>query len=491
MAQDSGRSTLDSAAALHRSGRLDEAARRYADWLRRHPDDPQALTPLGVIALQRGDAQRAAELLRQSVSLRPDQPQALAMQAIAEQRVGRLDSALACFDRAVALRPGDADLHNNRGVVLRQLQRLDEAIASYDRALALQPALPQAHNNRGNALQDLRRLDEAMASFDQAIVLRPQYAEAWWNKARLLILRGDYAAGWQMTEWRWQGPQRDRLRRFTQTLWLGDRPIEGRTILVHAEQGLGDCIQFCRYVPLLAARAARVVLEAPSTLVPLLRTLGADCVVVPQGQALPPFDLHCPVMSLPAAFRTTLADVPASVPYLHADPGRRARWRERLGASSRRRIGLVWSGSAAQAEDSRRSIPLETLAPLLDLPCDFHALQTELRPVDAETARRMPNLTLHGPELGDFADTAALVAEMDLVISVCTSVAHLAGALARPLWVMLAYMPDYRWLLDRSDSPWYPTARLLRQSQPGAWDAVVGEAVRDLQHEARNGGQQW
>ena len=483
MAQADGNALLAQAQALHRGGNLAEAAMLFRELLQRQPGNPQALTALGVIALSQGRAPAALEFLRQSLAAAPDQAIAHAASGVAQRELGDFAAALASFDRAIELRPDDAEAHSNRGVVLRRSGRLDEALASLDRALALQPGFAIAHNNRGNVLQELRRLPEALASFDRAGELRPDYAHAWWNKARLRLLLGDYDEGWQLAEWRWKGPQRGSVRRFVQPLWLGDRPIAGKTVLLHAEQGLGDSIQFCRYVPRVAALGAKVVLEVPASLAALVATLDADITVVTQGQRLPAFDLHCPVMSLPRAFRTTLDSIPADVPYLAVDPALHAAWKQRLGPRTRPRIGLAWSGSPVQAEDHRRSMPARMLEPLLQLPFEFHALQQDIRADDAGFLAGHPALRLHPHELTDFAMTAALAAEMDLVISVCTSLAHLAGALALPLWVLLSFMPHYIWHLDRTDSPWYPTATLFRQPRYGDWSSVIAEVARRLDAE--------
>ena len=480
MTSDRRTALLAQASSLHRAGRLDAAAQAYARILHEWPDETGALTPFAAIALARGEAEQALALVERALAAAPDEVIALSVQGAALQRLGRLDAARESFERVLAQQPGHAESWNNRGVVLRQDGRLDEALASYDRALSLRPDYAAAHNNRGNVLQDLRRLDAANESFDRAIALRPQYAEAWWNKARLRILQGDYEEGWRLAEWRWRGPQRHYLRDFGRPLWLGDAPVAGRTVLVHAEQGQGDCIQFCRYAPMVAALGARVVLEVSAALVALIGTLDDRIAVIEQGRPLPPFDLHCPVMSLPHAFRTTVDTIPGEVPYLRADPARRAAWQRRLGPRTRRRVGLAWSGSPDQAEDRRRSLPVRMLEPLFELPFEFHALQRDVRPGDADFLAGCAAVTRHDAELSDFAETAALAEEMDLVVSVCTSVAHLAGALARPTWILLSFMPDYRWMLDRPDSPWYPTATLLRQRSFNDWAPVVAEARERL-----------
>jgi hypothetical protein len=302
----------------------------------------------------------------------------------------------------------------------------------------------------------------------------------------LKLLLGDYEEGWELYEWRWKDWGRDFVRPFPQPLWLGDAPIAGKTLLIHPEQGLGDFIQCCRYIPMVEAMGAKVLVEVTAPLVPLISTLKGSFSVVRSGQPLPHFDFHCPIMSLPLAFRTTVETIPANVPYLFADPARKALWQQRLGPRTRMRVGLAWSGNPSHKNDLNRSMPFRALAPWLALAVDFHVLQKDIRPEDAAALAQFPNVQVHSAELGDFADTAALADEMDLVISVDTSVAHLAGALGRPLWVLLPFNPDYRWFLDRSDSPWYPSATLFRQPALGDWDSVVAAVEAQLHNAAGN-----
>lgn len=267
---------------------------------------------------------------------------------------------------------------------------------------------------------------------------------------------------------------------FSQPLWLGDQPIAGKTILIYPEQGMGDFMHFCRYVSLLEADAAKVILEVPSALISVISTLKGNFTLVEQGKPLPDFDLHCPIMSLPLAFKTSLATIPAEIPYLYADSQKRQRWRDLLGHQTIPRVGLVWAGSIGHKQDYKRSIPVQELQALLSLPMEFHALQKELRNDDLFLLGKYPQVHLHHNELTDFSDTAALIAELDLVISVDTSVAHLAGAMAKPVWILLPFAPDYRWLLERNDNPWYPTATLFRQTASGDWNGVIAEVSAKL-----------
>jgi hypothetical protein len=325
----------------------------------------------------------------------------------------------------------------------------------------------------------LGRLDEARASFDRAVGIRPDFAQARWNRAQAMLLAGDFAQGWREHEWRLKAHP-ELQRAFAQPLWLGEVPLDGKTILLHAEQGLGDTLQFCRYAPLVAARGGRVVLEVQKPLVDLMRDLPGVAAVVARGEPLPDFDLHCPLLSLPLAFGTRLDTIPAQMPYLGAPAERAAGWEARL--TKRPRIGLVWSGNAGHKRDRARSIPLYALMPVFDLDAaTFVSLQKEARAADAAVLKQTAKLIDVGAELETFADTAALIRQLDLVIAVDTSVAHLAGALGKPLWLLLPAAPDWRWLAGREDSPWYPTARLFRQTVTRAWGPVVARVRAALE----------
>jgi hypothetical protein len=336
-----------------------------------------------------------------------------------------------------------------------------------------------ALSSRGVALQALNRHAEAIASFDRALALAPDYADAHFNRSLARLAIGDYRAGQLEYEWRWKRTGAAPLR-LNRPLWLGETPLAGKTILLHAEQGLGDTIQFVRYVPRLAAAGAKVVLEVhPELKAPLSRVPGAAA-VIGRGEPRPAFDLHCPLGSLPLACKTEPASVPADIPYLAAEPARVERWRERLAALDPPRIAIVWAGNAAHANDRNRSLPFAKLAPLwANSRARFVGLQRDLRAGDAPLLQGAPVLHL-GSELADFDDTAAVLAGCDLLIAVDTAVAHLAGALGRPLWVLLPFSADWRWTKDSDRSPWYPSARLYREARPGGWDDVIARVARDL-----------
>lgn len=459
--------------ALKQAGRPDEAMAAYARAVALRPSFAEAQSNLGMCLQDRGQTDEAVACLERALALRPDLAEAHTNLGLALESRGQPDQAMECHRRALALRPDYPEAHNNLGNALKLAGRFGEAVDCYARALELRPGYAEAENNLGLALAAQGRVAESLAAFQRALALRPDFAQARWNKGITLLLKGDYAGGWPLYEARWQaiGP-RARLPDFTEPLWTGQQPLAGRTILLHHEQGLGDTLMALRYVPLLARQGARVVLQMPAALADMAAGVpGANSVVV-EGGALPPFDLQCPMMSLPLAFGTTLQDVPREIPYLYAPESRQAAWRERLGPHRRPRIGLVWSGSRSQAFD-QRPVPLRKLWPLLERDADFISLQQEYRPEDETLLRGDDRIRDCAAELKDLADTAALVMQLDLVVTIDTAVAHLAGGLGKPVWLLLAFAADYRWLLEREDSPWYPSLRLFRQAGFGDWDPVL------------------
>lgn len=387
---------------------------------------------------------------------------------------GRFDEALALYDDALIRQPEEPLLWNNRATTLLETARFEEAAASYRMALRLMPQLHDARIALTTCLQALGRVDEALAETEAVLVRAPDHAEAHWNRALLLLLTGDYAQGWREYEWRWQKRRfTSPLRSFPQPLWQGEA-LAGRTILIHAEQGFGDTLQFCRYLPLLCDREATVLFECHPPLASLMATMDQRVRVITMGSPLPPFDCHLPLLSLPLRFSTTIATIPAAFPYLTPPADRLPFWRSLLPAAGSLRIGLCWSGKPYP--DPGRSIPAELLAPLAALP---HLAFFSLQIGEGNTAVPFP-LTDLTMLIRDFADTAALVQQLDLVITIDTAVAHLAGALGKPAWLLLPFAPDWRWGLAGEQCPWYPMARLYRQERRGAWDGVLERVVRDL-----------
>lgn len=371
-----------------------------------------------------------------------------------------------------------------RGNALSALDRLEEAVVSYECALAMQPQNVEALNNLGSVLHRMGRLQEALAAYERVLEFRPGDAETLFNTSFVRLAMGDYERGWAEYEWRWQAPGPLRPQYATHEgapFWLGEEDVSGRTVLVHPEQGIGDSIQMARYVPLLAARGARVVLACYPLLMDLFRSVGGVAALIETGGAIPAFDFHVSTMSLPRAFRTALATLPAQVPYLRAPAPAAEVWRRRLVPhAGRPKVGLVWAGNPKHARDRARSIPIEKLAPLLAATrCAFFSLQKGPA-AERATEQSAGALIDYTVELASFGETAALIEALDLVISVDTAVAHLAGALGKPVWILLPTAPDWRWMHGREDSPWYPTARLFRQPASGDWDSVLRRLAREL-----------
>ena len=469
---------------LFHQEQMEEAAACYRAAIALAPDDPDAHNNLGSALHRQARLDGAAACFRAALAINPRHEEALFNLANVLRAQQSFDAAAECYARALALKPDRADSHNNLGTVLLLQEHLREAIVCFREAIFLRPDYPEAHSNLGVAHASLRRTAESINAFRTAIHLRPDHAEAHHNLGMALLAAGDMAEGWREFEWRWLvEPGISTRRDFTQPQWTGE-PAEGRTLFIHAEQGFGDTLQFCRYAPLVRARGMRVVMGAPQPLFQLLRGLdGVDALVTP-GDPLPPFDLHCPMLSLPLATGTTVETIPAAIPYLHANAARAASWRARLARADAAgpRIGLVWAGrrrhdlALTAVVDRQRALAPDQLAPLLEVPgLQFLSLQKD-------GPRAPPGFPLADPmdEMHDFADTAALVANLDLVISVDSAVAHLAGALGRPVWLLDRFGHCWRWLAGRRDSPWYPLMRIYRQPAPGDWDSVLAEVAGDL-----------
>ncbi len=409
-----------------------------------------------------------------------------AARAATLKKLARLPEALESYNKAIQLNPNEAAHYDGRGVLLHDMGKFDQALASLNQAIALNPDDAHACFNRGGVLEKLHDFTGAVASYNLAITKMPGFADACFNLALASLRIGDFIRGWALYEWRWitrNGPISLQARDFSQPLWLGREDIAGRTILLHAEQGLGDALQFCRYATLVAELGARVVLELPAPLVSLCATLGGVTQVIPYGQPLPDFDVQCPLMSLPLAFRTRLETVPATNRYIKSDPQKVAAWQARLGAKTQPRIGLTWSGSQAARMHGDRCYPLAQLIPRLAEGFQYFCVQTEITAADQLTLALSPEIRQFPGELRDFSDTAALFECLDLVISIDTSAVHLNAGLGNKTWVLLPFDSDWRWLIDREDSPWYPTVRLFRQKSGGDWNGVFERVAAELRRE--------
>ncbi len=420
-----------------------------------------------------GNLEAAVELYRRMVELSPAISEVHSNLGVALFDLGRLDEAVAAFRLAIQLKPDSAEAHSNIGYALQEQGRHEEAAAALRRAIALKGDYAEAYSNLGNVLQQQGKTGEALEALHQATAVDPGHAKAHNNLAQILLRSGDYAAGWAEYEWRWYAVHLA-PRSYAQPRWDGS-PLAERTLLLYAEQGVGDTMQFVRYVPLVAALGGRVVLEVPRALVSLMEQLPAT--VVAAGDAIPAFDVHLPLMSLPRLFGTTVDTIPNQMPYLTPPPDRLAALAAPPAAAGLPRVGFAWAGNAQHPNDRKRSIPFRAIRPLLEVP-GIQAFSLQVGR-DGGEAAACGAVDL-APGLADFADTAAWIDRMDLCVCADTAVAHLAGAMGRPVWVLLPFAPDWRWMLDRADSPWYPTARLFRQASSGDWGDVVRRVAGEL-----------
>jgi len=514
---------LRRAVRLHERGDFDKAARLYNAVLQEQPDNFDAFHGLGQIHFSCGRLDTALTLFQTALKSDLGRAEGFASLGLVFHSLKRLKEALVSYEEGLRLDPDSAELRNRRGVALLDLGRPHEALDDFERVIAANPDHLDALGNRGNALIKLNRQEEALAAYDLALKFAPENAELLTNRAvalrrldrphealmsvsRALVSKpdfvqakfaeslirltlGDFAAGWRDYEWRWSVGFLSSCRRtFAAPLWLGEEPLAGKTILLYAEQGYGDTFQFVRYAPLLAQRGAKVILEVQPATSRLLSPMSGVDAVIAHGQPLPKFDFQCPLLSLPLAFATELATIPADVPYIAASQEDVAAWRKRL-PQGRTLVGLTWSGERSHDNDLNRSMRLETLLPLLDLPdVTFISLQHEVPDEDAAMLHGHPAVVQFGDRFRDFADTAAVISLLDVIVSVDTSVAHLAGAMGKPLYLLLPFAADFRWLRERTDSPWYPTARLFRQSGFGEWSSVIDTVRQELSRSGHRSG---
>jgi tetratricopeptide (TPR) repeat protein len=465
-------------------GQLEAARACFERATSLRPRYAEAFYNLGNTLKDLGRLDEAVAAYQRTLRLRPQFAKALNNLANAYREQGRLEEAAATFRQAIACDPSSAKAHHNLGLTLRALGRFSEALEALDKAVALASPFAEAHNARGTTLQALGRFDEALAAYEQALAQDPQLADAHFNRACAWLRQGDYQRGWAEYEWRF------RCKPFAMpalpgTAWDGSAQ-PGRTLLLYAEQGLGDTLQFVRYLPLVRQRVGRVILACQPALVPLLRASGLCQQVTALGEALETYELYASLLSLPHLLGTTLENVPAPRRYLQADAQLAAQWRDRLGGVKGLRVGICWQGNKAQAFDRLRSFAPRDLAPVALVPgVRLVSLQKGEGSEQLAGLATRWNIIDLGPDFdtaaGPFMDTAAVIEQLDLVISCDTAVAHLAAALGVPVWVALAWSADYRWMLHRDDSPWYPSMRLYRQTRPECWEDVFDRMGAELQ----------
>ena len=469
---------------LHELKRFDEAIAHYDKALSLKPDYAEAYSNKGNTLNELKRFDEAIAHYDKALNLKPDYHEAWSNKSVPLNTLKRFTEASDACDKALSLKPNYAEAWSNKGMVFYELMCYDEAIAHYDKALSLKPNYHEAWSNKGVTLHALKRFDEAIAHYDKALSLKPEYHDASWNKSISLLLLGNFENGLPLYESRWDSDKVSEIvgkRFFDEPSWLGAESLQGKNILLYGEQGLGDFIQFCRYVKLVSDLGAKIILETPEPLASLMENLEGVSQLVIKGDELPSFDYQCPLLSLPMALSTDISSIPADIPYLAAHPNKVAEWNLRLGKKRKQRIGLVWSSMSDFKDDSKRSLMLfDFIQALPSEGFEYVCLQKELKDCDKKFFENYKNIRFFGGELVDFSDTAALIENLDLVISTCTSIPHLSGALGKKTWILLSYVPDWRWLLDRQDSPWYQSVKLYRQTAIGDWGSVLDKVKFDL-----------
>lgn len=499
-------------------GRLAPASIHFEAAVRARPDFPEALEEGAQVLLELEEQEQAMEWLQRAVQLRPtaaarlqlatalrasnrqaeagdvlrqlcvDEPHDIDAKSLYHHvlvELGRFEEALAQIDLVIAMCQPNPDFFVNRAVPMARLGRYADAMAALRKALSLDPAHPRALANRISVLMEQLRAREAIAAAEEGLRLRPEDPDLHWRLGAALLLAGDWPRGWTEAEWRVGAHGYERaFPKLDEPRWRGES-LAGRTIFLYPEQGFGDAIQFLRFVPEVARTAQSVLLLVWPEIEPLVpSTLPSNCRIVRRGEDVPPFDCHCPLMSVPAVLGTTPATLPAQVPYVQAPAAAVQSWRQRVEAGALN-VGICWSGNPRHFNDRQRSMPLATLRTLAAPGCRFFTLQPQKRAGDEQALAAWREAVDTGPELRNFGDTAGLIETLDLVVTVDTSVAHLAGALGKPVWILVPHNPDWRWLLERTDSPWYPTAKLYRQTQRGDWASVLKRVQADLAALAR------
>ena len=466
---------------LQSKGQPDEAITWYQRAIKRTPNYADAYYNLGTVFQDKGEFDKAISCYQKAIQLNPRFYNAYSNLGNILRDKGQLDEAMTFYQKTIELNPSHAGAYCNIGLIFQNRGQLDQATNSYQKAIESNPHMATAFNNMGTAFQDKGQLDEAMTFYQRALQIDSNYAIAHFHVALLLLLTGDFKNGWQEYEWRWKTKDFG-TRNFEQPLWDGS-DITGRTILLYSEQGIGDTIQFIRYAPLVAQRGAKVIVECRKELKSLLQNVEGVNAIVAYGEQRRDFDLHCPLLTLPLIFDTTLEAIPVEIPYIKVNASSIQKWKDKVkNDSSQLKIGLVWAGAPGYKRDEKRSFSLEIFSPFAHLTgVTFYSLQKGKAAEQGKNSPEGMKITDYTDEIQDFLDTAAFVENLDLVISVDTAVAHLAGALGKPVWTLIPFAPDWRWLLNREDSPWYPTMRLFRQPSPGDWQSVINNVLKEIE----------
>jgi len=469
---------------LQKLERLDEAIESYDRVISINSDFADAHFNRGICLQEIKRLDEAIESYDRVISINPTFVEAYFNYGNTLRELKRFEEAIANYEKAIEIEPNYAEAYLNCGNVFREIKRLDKAISNFEKIIAINPNYAEAYLNYGLILEEFKRFDEAIANYEKAIAIKPDFAAAHWNLSLCNLLTGNFQDGWQSYEWRWMNKEalsfQDK-RNFSQPLWINGETLTDKIILIYAEQGLGDTIQFCRYLPEVALQSKKVIFEVQRNLVKLLNNLGNNIQIIAKGDNLPSFDVRYPLLSLPLAFKTELHTIPPIPKSITSDLQKQTKWKTILGIKTSLRVGLAWSGNSLHKNDHNRSLSLSQLLPYLPSNIDYVCLQNELRDGDKELLEQHCEIKYFGHLLEDFTDTAELCELMDIVVSVDTSVAHLSGMLGKPTWVLISFIPDWRWLLDRDDNPWYPSAKLYRQEKAGDWKSVLEKVKNDLE----------
>jgi tetratricopeptide (TPR) repeat protein len=458
---------------------LDESIDTYKHLATLNPKNPEIYFNLGNIFFEKNDLNLALENFDRAIQLDANFFEAYNNKGNCERELGNFNEALKAYIHCLELNPNITQIYINIGNIYKDKKEYKKALEIFQQAISAGLNSAEIHFNKGNVEQELSKFEDSIRSYDSSIAVDKNFYPALWNKALVCLMLGNFAEGWKLYEYRWLDQQRKFKRNLNGPLWLGSpSQLKGKSLLIYTEQGLGDAIQFSRYASLLKKTGALIIFECQGALIDLFKTLDKDFILIERGQDLPPFDYHCPIMSLPFAFKTELNTIPARVPYLKVNQDKKVFWKKHFDANFNH-IGIVCSGSKTHKEDAFRSIPLAFFEEILDLPYQFHLIQKEIRDADLVSAKNLP-IKLYIDDIHNFSDTAAIIECMDLIISVDTSVAHLAGALNYEVLLLLPYIPDYRWMFEGNSTPWYPSFKLIRQDDDRCWHKVLDDVKKIL-----------
>ena len=465
----------------HQEGNLKEAKNIYEQILEHKPKHFDALQLLGILYGQINKKDKAIKLLELALQIKPDDAATLNNYGVILTEVNRTNDSYEVLDKATNIKPDYAEAYSNKGNTLKLLKKYDDAVKAYSKAIQLKPNYAEAYNNRGVIYKELSQMNLALKDLKKAISLKPDYPEANSTMGVTLLLTGNFSKGWEQYEWRWKDlSDPSVIRSFKQPLWDGKKSLKDKSILLYSEQGLGDTIQFSRYILLIKALGAKVILETHKELLNIVGSIDSNITVILMGQTLPHFDFQCPLLSLPLKFGTGLKNIPSPNRYIWADKRIVPKWKKKIGSQKKPLIGLAWEGNPLHKNDYNRSILLAELIPHLPKKYEYIGLQKDIRESNLKTLKRSSMIDNLIDKNVSMDDTAAIIENLDIVISVDTSVAHLSASMGKPTWILLPFVPDWRWLLNRNDSPWYKSVKLFRQEKRGNWELVFKDLNKKL-----------